>query len=227
MDTLQDFGLTFEAVRVLGALIEKEITTPEYYPLTLNSLTLACNQKSNRDPILALDEKEVVRALDSLRDQRFAVMVTLAGSRVPKYRQIWAEVERLEKPVVAVMCELMVRGPQTTGELRNRCERLHLFPDVPAVEGVIAALMNRGDGVPPLVARLPRRPGQKECRYAQLLSGPPAADLEPVGVALEPATREVRNEEDRIATLSASVETLRGELAELKQRFLDLKRQFE
>ncbi|KAA0893449.1 YceH family protein [Oryzomonas rubra] len=210
-------------VRVLGCLIEKEMTTPEYYPLTLNGLTAACNQKSNRDPIMALTEDEVVRALDGLRFKQLAV-VSADGGRVPKYRHILAEKLGLVPAEQAVVCEMMVRGPQTVGELRTRGERMHPFADLAAVEEVLRALMARET---PLVARLPRQPGRKESRYAQLFGGEP--ELAPGEGAPPPeaARQRVMAENERIGRLEEEVALLRAEVAALRQAVEEFKAQFE
>src|SRR6202034_2665889 len=162
-----DFSLDADEVRVLGSLLEKEITTPEYYPLSLNALLNACNQKSNRDPVVHFDEDTVERALYTLRDKGLTVNITGAGSRVPKFGHRLSEKLNLGRRELAVLCELMVRGPQTLGELRTRAERMHPFDDLAEVESVL-------DRMPELVTKLPRRPGEKEARYAHLLSGPVA-----------------------------------------------------
>ncbi len=156
-------------VRVLGSLIEKELTTPEYYPLSLNSLTNACNQKSNRDPVMALAEEDVVRALDSLRFKQLVVL-SADGGRVPKYRHLLSEKLGLVSAEQAIICELLVRGPQTVGELRTRGERMYPFGDLAAVEEVLQELIQRET---PLITLMPRQPGRKEGRYAQLFSGMP------------------------------------------------------
>ena len=210
-------------VRVLGCLIEKEMTTPEYYPLTLNALTNACNQKSNRDPIMALAEEEVVRALDGLRFKQL-VVVAADGGRVPKYRHLLAEKLGLVPAELALVCEMMVRGPQTMGELRTRGERMHPFADLTAVEEVLRELMERDT---PLVVRLPRQPGRKESRYAQLWGGElePAADEG--GTPPEAARQRVMAENERIARLEEEVAGLRGEVAGLRQMVEDFKKQFE
>src|SRR5512135_2764118 len=161
--------LTDTEVRVLGCLIEKELATPEYYPLTLNALTAACNQKSNRDPVMQLEETEVVRALDALRFKQL-VLLSSEGGRVPKYRHILTEKFRLSGAELALLCELMVRGPQTAGELRSRAERMHPFAGPAAVEEALEELLARN---PPLVTWLPRQPGRKEQRYAHLFAGVP------------------------------------------------------
>ena len=210
-------------VRVFGCLIEKEMTTPEYYPLTLNALTNACNQKSNRDPIMALAEEEVVRALEGLRFKQL-VVVAADGGRVPKYRHLLAEKLGLVPAELALVCEMMVRGPQTVGELRTRGERMHLFADLAAVEEVLRELMERET---PLVARLPRQPGRKESRYAQLWGGEPEIAAEEGGAAPEPARQRVMAENERIARLEEEVAGMRGEVAGLRQAVEDFKKQFE
>ncbi len=209
-------------VRVLGALIEKELTTPEYYPLSLNALTNACNQKSNRDPVLVLEETEVVRALDGLRFKGLALQSS-EGGRVPKYAHSATGKLHLDPAELAVLCELLLRGPQTLGELRSRCERMHPFADLGAVETVLNELAERQEA---LVAKLPRQPGRKENRYGQLLGGPTefAAESEPVA---EPATLQVRGENQRLATLEEEVALLRQELADLRDDFAAFRRQFE
>ena len=164
-----DVTLNDTELRVLGSLIEKELTTPEYYPLSLNALVNACNQKSNRDPVMNLDEDAVTRALDSLRFKQFALL-SGAGGRVAKYRHALAEKFRFSPAELTVLCELMLRGAQTVGELRSRGERMHAFADLAEVEGVLQDLMER---TPAVVARLPRQPGRKESRYAQLFAGEP------------------------------------------------------
>jgi uncharacterized protein len=157
-------------VRVLGALIEKQITTPDYYPLTLNALTNACNQLTNRDPVVAYTDQTVVRAIDGLRDKRLATLFTGAESRVAKYKHTLTDVLLLTPGEVALLCVLMLRGPQTLGELRTRSERLFTFDTMAEVEEALNVLASRQPQ--PLVAKLPRQPGTKESRYAQLLSGP-------------------------------------------------------
>jgi hypothetical protein len=210
-------------VRVLGCLIEKEMTTPEYYPLSLNALTNACNQKSNRDPIMALAEEEVVRALDGLRFKQLAV-VAADGGRVPKYRHLLAEKLGLVPAELALVCEMMVRGPQTVGELRTRGERMLPFADLAAVEEVLGELMGRGQ---PLVARLQRQPGRKESRYAQLFGGEPEPAAEEGGMPPEAARQRVMAENERLGKLEEEVAGLRGEVAGLRQMVEDFKKQFE
>lgn len=210
-------------VRVLGCLIEKELTTPEYYPLTLNALTNACNQKSNRDPMLTMEEVEVVRALDSLKFKQLALL-SAEGGRVPKYRHTLVEKLRLDPPELALLAELLLRGPQTVGELRTRGERMHPFPDLAAVEEVLGELMAR---TPPLVTRLPRQPGRKESRHAHLFSGEPEPVTEELTPPPETARLKVMAENERIAKLEEEVAALRGEVVELRRLVDEFKSQFE
>ncbi len=209
--------------RVLGCLIEKELTTPEYYPLSLNALTNACNQKSNRDPVMVFEEEEVVHALDSLRFKQL-VVVSADGGRVPKYRHILAEKLGLVPEELSLMCELLVRGPQTVGELRTRAERMHSFPDLGAVEAVLSELMDREH---PLIARLARQPGRKESRYAHTLSGEPESATEECSPPPEAARLRVVAENERIRQLEEEMAALRGEVADLRRMVHEFKAQFE
>lgn len=212
-------------VRVLGALVEKEITTPEYYPLTLNALMNACNQKSSRDPVVSYDEQTVSRTLQALRDKKLSYVFSGAEARVPKYGQLFNKSYNLTPPEIAVMCVLMLRGPQTPGELRSRTASLYNFEQLADVETTLQDLMNK-DGEA-LVARLPRQPGTKESRYAHLLSGPVEADLsEPIQKPASGAST-VRVSEDRIARLEAEVAQLKQELSEVREAFTTFKTQFE
>lgn len=215
--------LTPVEVRVLGSLIEKEITTPEYYPLSLNALVNACNQLSNRDPVVSLDEKTVARALESLREKRLTWMVTGIG-RVPKYEQRFGEEYKLAEQELAVLCVLMLRGPQTVGEIRGRTGRLYEFKELEEVELTLQALMT---AQPPFAVKLPRQPGTKESRYAHLLAGEVQIDEREAVPRLEAATLEVRQENERISRIEEELARVRGELAELKQQFLEFKKQFE
>lgn len=215
--------LTQVEVRVLGSLIEKEITTPEYYPLTLNALTNACNQISNRDPVVSFDEKTVARALDSLREKKLAWMVTGVG-RVPKYEHRFGEAFHLAEQEVAVLCVLMLRGPQTAGEIRGRTGRLYEFKELEEVEMTLQALMSAER---PLVVKLPRQPGTKESRCAHLLAGEVQVEEREFAPRLEPATLEVRQENERMAKLEQELAQVRNELAELRLQFLAFKKQFE
>ena len=218
-----DMTLDEIEVRVLGSLIEKELTTPEYYPLSLNSLTNACNQKSNRDPLMALTEENIVRALDSLLFRQLVVR-SADGGRVSKYRHLLAEKLGLMPAEQAIICELLVRGPQTVGELRTRGERMHPFADLAAVEEVLQELMVRET---PLITLLPRQPGRKEGRYAQLFSGTPDLSTAEHEAAPEGARVRVMAENERITTLENEVAGLREEVAGLRAVVEEFKAQFE
>src|SRR5881628_728063 len=184
-------------VRVLGALIEKEITTPDYYPLSLNALMTACNQSSNRNPVVHFDEDTVARAADSLREKKLVHLVDRSESRVSKYRHVLYEAMNLSRPGIAVMCVLMLRGPQTVGEIRTRSNRLYDFSSLEEVDITLNSLMSRE---PALIVRLPRQTGQKEVRYAHLLSGE---------VTLTEPESESEPEPDRISKLEKEVEDLK------------------
>jgi len=207
--------------RILGALIEKELTTPEYYPLTLNSLTNACNQKSNRDPVMALEEEDLVRALDKLRMKGFARQ-SAEGGRVPKYCHSLGE--KLPPPELAILAELLLRGPQTLGELRGRAERMSPFADLAAVEETLGELEQFS---PPLVVLLPRQPGQKEQRYAHLLAGEPQLLTAERQAPPEAARLKVMAEEERLTALENEVAVLRAEVAGLRRMMEEFKAQFE
>lgn len=207
--------------RILGALIEKELTTPEYYPLTLNSLTNACNQKSNRDPVMSLEESDVVRGLDRLRMKGFARQ-SGAGGRVPKYCHCLGET--FPPPELAILAELLLRGPQTLGELRSRCERMTSFADVAAVEESVRELEGFEQQ---LVTLLPRQPGQKEQRYAHLLSGEPQLAALERHLPAEAARVKVMAEDERISALEAEVASLKEEVASLRSIVEDFRAQFE
>ena len=209
-----DIRLDAEEVRVLGALVEKEITTPEYYPLSLNALVNACNQKSNRDPVMHFDEENIEGPIYTLREKGLVLSITGAGSRVQKYGQRLAEKLNLGRRELAVLCELMLRGPQTLGELRTRADRMHHFDDLAEVESVL-------ERTPDLFIKLARRPGEKEARYGHLLSGIPAETTEHQAVEPPPART------DRIALLEADVARLREELDDLKRQFAGFQKQFE
>jgi uncharacterized protein len=219
--------LTPAEVRVLGSLIEKQITTPDYYPLTLNALTNACNQLTNRDPVVAYDESTVVRAIDGLRDKRLATIFSGAESRVAKYKHSLTDALLLTPGEVALLCVLMLRGPQTLGELRTRSERLATFDTLLEVEEVLNALATRE--AQSLVVKLPRQPGTKESRYAQLLSGPVETSTPPSPAASPPAPSSiaVRAEGERIAKLEQELADVRRELTELQQTFAAFRKQFE
>jgi hypothetical protein len=205
-------------VRVLGALVEKEMATPEYYPLTLNALVNACNQKSNRDPAVSYDEDTVADAIDSLRERGLAAVITGAGMRVPKFRETLSEKLNLGRRELAILCELMVRGPQTVGGLKDRAGRLHSFSDIDEVESVLQHLMVWQPE--PLAVRLPRQPGTKEPRTAQLLSGPPV--IGPTAAAEVETPRA-----GRLAELEAEVRELRAEVRALGEKLEKFRAQFE
>lgn len=208
--------------RILGSLVEKQLTTPEYYPQTLNALVNACNQKSNRDPVVKYDEKTVENCLEILRDRNLVYVFYGSTSRVPKYKHMLPSVFELEPPDTAVITELLLRGPQTLGELRGRCERLHAFSGLGEVQETLDGLMRRED---PLVVKLPVQPGQKEARFAHLLSG--EIDIEALAVAQ--ATRATRTNVDseRVEKLEEEVTTLRAEVETLKETFEEFRKQFE
>jgi uncharacterized protein YceH (UPF0502 family) len=217
-----EFALTQIEVRVLGCLVEKELATPEYYPLTVNALVSACNQKSNRDPVLVVAEADVVGALDSLRFQRLAHQ-SAEGVRAARYCHNLEGLLRLDRPELAILAELLLRGAQTVGELRSRAERMQAFADLAAVEEALAALAERE---PPLVVRLPRQPGRKEQRYAHLFAGPPELTEEEASPQAQVRGR-VSVEHERLAALEADMVTLRDELAELRAQLAAFRAQFE
>jgi hypothetical protein len=219
MDTI----LNEMEARVLGCLIEKELTTPEYYPLTLNALTNACNQKSNRGPVMNLEDADVVRALDSLRFKQLA-LVSAEGGRVPKYRHALMEKLRLAPAELALLGELLLRGPQTLGELRARAERMCSFTDLAAVEEALQEMAERS---PPLVTRLPLQSGRKEKRYAHLFSGMPEQVEEERVAPPEAARLKVMADDERMAGLEKEVASLRNEVAELRRAIEEFRAQFE
>lgn len=211
-----DFVLTGAEVRVLGCLIEKEMATPDYYPLSLNALQNACNQTSNREPIVSYDEKTVAGALDGLKEKELARQENLG--RVPKYSENFLKKANLVQREAAILCVLMLRGPQTVGELRGRTERLHKFEALEEVQKTLQTLEEWG-----YVKLLPRQPGRKEPRYAHLLSGLPEIGEEEKGAA---ESQPVPQSDETIVALQEEVKRLRQELEALKQAFLDFKGQF-
>jgi len=217
-----ELDLTRTETRVLGCLVEKDLATPEYYPLTLNALTNACNQKSNRDPLMQLEETDVVRALDNLRRKQLAHQ-SAEGVRAAKYCHNLEGLLRLDPEEQAILAELLLRGPQTVGELRNRAERMCALGDLQAVEEL---LHNLADREIPLVMRLPRQPGRKEHRYTHLLAGEPDIEQE-VPTIPEAARTRVRAEDDRVSRLETEVVELRDELAEIRRQLAEFKSQFE
>jgi len=210
----------------LGALVEKQITTPEYYPLTLNALTAACNQKNNRHPVTAYNEDEVAQAIETLREKNLVYVFYGSTSRVPKYKHVVPEVLHLTPPETAIMCVLMLRGPQTPGELRGNASRLYEFSGLDEVEQTLAGLITHEPD--PLVTRLPRQAGQKEVRFTHLLSGPPvdmplqplpqAASIPPSQAQAAPIpTRQ--SLEQKVDALAAEVEKLRLQFEEFRKQF--------
>ncbi|MGC2742629.1 MAG: YceH family protein, partial [Candidatus Angelobacter sp.] len=206
--------------RVLGALIEKDITTPDYYPLSLNALINACNQKNNREPVTNFDEETVRLALRNLSDKRLAGPASGADGRVTKYEHRLQEVFNFTRPETAILCVLLLRGPQTPGELRGRTERMHRFEDLDEVLSGLQQLMRRE---PPLAKALGRRPGTKEIRYAHLLSG----DVEAWEPPAETASSSGSADPERLIQLEEQVTALRSEVAELKQQMAEFRKQFE
>lgn len=218
-----DLELTPIECRVLGCLIEKSITTPENYPLSLNSLTNACNQKSNRHPVLSLDESEVLEALDELREHPLCFRVDVSGSRVAKFRYNLPDNWEFTGKHLAIICELLIRGPQTPGELRTRGDRMYSFLDLNEVDDALEFLRTQEEG--PFVQKLPVQPGKKEARFAQLLGGEIEIDEVPeqeTAVVQSGPTRK-----DRIAELEAEVTVLKTEVDQLKSAFAQFKEQFE
>jgi uncharacterized protein YceH (UPF0502 family) len=205
--------LTEIETRVLGALVEKQVTTPEYYPLTLNALTLACNQKNNRYPVTSYSEGQVSAALESLREKNLAYVFYGSTSRVPKYKHVMPEVLHVNAAETALMCVLMLRGPQTPGELRGNASRLHEFAGLDEIEQTLNALISHDPDQ--LVVRLPRQAGQKEVRFAHLLSG--EVQVEALAEVPRPAPRE--SLEQKVDKLTAEVESLRQQFEQFKKQF--------
>lgn len=214
-------------VRVLSSLIEKRVTTPEYYPLTLNALTQACNQKNNRDPVVLYDEATVAHALETLRVKNLVYVFYGSGSRVPKYKHMTGQVYELDEREQAVITVLMLRGQQTIGELRERAHRLYEFSGAGEVEDALKSLMNKEPNA--LVTKLARQSGQKDVRYAHLLSGEvmvePGVDKSFPEVSKTMETG-APTQIERIARLEKEVEHLGGELKDLRVQFEDFKSQF-
>jgi uncharacterized protein YceH (UPF0502 family) len=221
-------SLTSIEARVLGALIEKEITTPEYYPLSLNALTNACNQKSNRDPVMHLEESEIRKALNHLEYQSLVRSVSSSDSRVTKFEHRLQDAFNFYRPEVAVLCELLLRGPQTPGELRTRASRMHPFEDLESIHSALSRLEKRE---PPMVTVLPRQPGTKESRYAHLVGDAPpvAPPVEPDGSTNASTIRGHGNptSQERMESLASEIVELRRQIADLQAQFATFRKQFE
>src|ERR1700723_2403139 len=214
------FVLTEIEVRVLGSLIEKDITTPDYYPLSLNALVNACNQKNNRDPVMTLEDDSVSHALATLQEKRLAGPASGADSRVTKYEHRLQEVFNFDRREIAILCVLLLRGPQTPGELRSRTERMYRFE---ALDDIVSTLDRLGQRQPPLAAILPRQPGTKESRYLQLFSGDaPPAELLPVRAPVRSSP-----DNDRLGHLENEVLELKREVVEMQQQLAAFRKQFE
>jgi uncharacterized protein YceH (UPF0502 family) len=216
-----DLLLEDTEVRVLGCLLEKEMATPEYYPLSLNALLNACNQKTNRHPVLSLEDHDVARAVEGLKEKKLVLQSDV--SRVPKYEHHLQRHFDLERGEAAILCLLLLRGPQTPGELRGRSDRLFNFETADEVADTLQNLQELS-----LVRKMARQPGQKECRYTHLLAGEPIEDDGAVNPArVEPAMAAVREENQRLATLEKELADLRQDFDALRQAFLDFKHQFD
>jgi len=226
--------------RILGCLIEKELTTPEYYPLTLNSLRTACNQKSNREPVMNLDDDEVIMSLDSLKRYRLVLERHETGARVQKYEHNLPAKWSFSPEEVAIICVLLLRGPQTVGEMRQRSSRMYNFKDLEHVEDTLQLLLHRDDG--PFVVQLPRQPGRKEMRYMHLFCGEITVDAlqaehapeqTPFTAAAPQSAPSVQtpapgtDSEKRLAQLEEDVIILKNEFDILKNQFAEFKKQFE
>jgi uncharacterized protein len=219
--------LTEIETRVLGSLIEKDITTPDYYPLSLNALVNACNQKNNRDPVMTLNEETVRHALTTLQERRMAGPASGADSRVTKFEHRLQEVFNFDRREIAVVCVLLLRGPQTPGELRSRTDRMYHFE---ALDDIVSTLDRLAQREPPLAQVLPRQPGTKESRYAHLFFGePPVSDVESTSMAraLSPANAGPNSVSDRLVILEEEVVRLRQELSEVQHQLASFRKQFE
>jgi uncharacterized protein len=221
---LPDIQLNPTETRVLGALVEKDITTPDYYPLSLNALVNACNQKNNRDPVLSLDENSVRDALAGLQEMRLAGPAGGADSRVTKYEHRLQEVFNFTRGETAILCVLLLRGPQTPGELRGRTERMHRFE---TLDDVLSSLQKLMDRQPPLARVLPRQPGTKESRYAQLLGGNLEAWDSVASASAEDAPKFSSGKSEQMTRLEQEVAELRAELASLREEVAEFKKRFE
>lgn len=211
--------------RVLGSLVEKDITTPDYYPLSLNALVNACNQKNNRDPVMTLDEAAVRQALATLQEKRMAGPASGADSRVAKFEHRLQEVFNFDRREIAIVCVLLLRGAQTPGELRGRTDRMYHFE---TLEDIVSTLDRLAQRDPPLACMLPRQPGTKESRYMHLFSGEPSGLVAgPPSPAAEASTIPSATASDRVSRLEHDVSQLRQELAEIRQQLAEFRKQFE
>lgn len=211
-------------LRVLGALVEKQIATPDYYPMTMNALVNACNQKNHRDPVVSYDEGIVVRALDSLREKNLAYIFHGSDARVPKYGHLFHKAYDLSVTEVALMCVLILRGPQTPGELRSRTSHLHQFENLPEVESQLQALSLRQE---PLVVKMPRQQGSRESRFAHLIGGDVDLDEIAMPVKHQVSNAVINADQERLRHLEEAVAELRQELARLNDQFEKFKTQFD
>lgn len=211
-----DILLTDDEIRVLGCLMEKEMATPDYYPLTLNALLNACNQKSNRNPVVSYQEKTVLYALTGLKERQLVLQSSL--SRAIKYEQLFSKKLNLVQREQAIICILLLRGPQTVGEIRSRTERLYNFASLDEVQETISSLQDLE-----LITQLPRQPGRKECRFAHLLSGMPEAAPTATTISRSGTVEP----EDHGGNLQEQIDDLRQELENLKDQFATFKAQFE
>lgn len=216
--------LTEQEVRILGCLIEKELTTPDYYPLTLNSVTTACNQKSNRNPVVVYNEPDVASALSALRDKGWVFEVDSAGGRARKYRHAFPAKSGLDKREMVALSILMLRGPQTVGEIRGRSGRMHKFGGLDEANDTLERLM---DGDEPWIVRLPRQAGRKENRFMHLLAGEVEVDDEAPPSRADEAAARSREERERLDRIDGELEQLRDEMAALREEFARFKAQFE
>lgn len=209
-------------LRALGALVEKHIATPDYYPMTLNALVNACNQKNHRDPVVSYDETIVAKALDGLREKNLAYVFHGSEARAPKYGHLFPKAYDLSGAETPLMCVLILRGPQTSGELRSRTQHLSSFGSLAEVETLLQGLSLRDM---PLVVKLPRQPGSRESRFAHLLGGPVEMEQIEAPPHLAPSVLQRHSENDKIAKLEEEIASLRMELSDLKQQFAELKRE--
>ena len=215
--TLNEYEL-----RALGALVEKHIATPDYYPMTLNALVNACNQKNHRDPVVSYDETIVAKALDGLREKNLAYVFHGSEARAPKYGHLFPKAFDLSEAETLLMCVLILRGPQTSGELRSRTQHLRSFGSLAEVETLLQGLSLRDM---PLVVKLPRQPGSRESRFAHLLGGPVEMEQIEAPPHLAPSVLQRHSENDKIAKLEEEIASLRMELSDLKQQFAEFKRE--